>query len=744
MNIRYLRTYTNGSTANGGNYWHEISIYNTSGTKVSTNKTVTTNGSVSSESAGTIKAVTDNNTGTYCSLGEGNIYVQIDLGSIQNCNKVEFLPFWSDGRKYKNFRAQVSTDGSNWVTIAAASQLFSLSSEGLRIYLDNFKGLKIDDTTVSQKSTVAQYPYIDDTQSSRVYYDGTLVWQKVTALDFNFSGSTLSEYTGNAESVTIPSTYYTVTDSDGTIIFTSTAIGIGTSVTKIGDDACSGKTAMTHLSIPSSVKVIGARAFQFCYNLFSVSMGSTPTSIGYCAFALTNISTPSEQMWNAGSLGQGCFAFRNAWNLGGKTKAQAQKLVATNMGKNLSNGGYTGYGCTSGGCCTKLYIYKSSGSDATSCVGTIYGRFGNTLWDYPVAVNSLTSSNNTEGETSNVYVVYNTSGTCIVETKYNINGSTMQSVSTQCTHSASTLGALIDFECRVLVTTSCICEGTLITLADGSKKPIEQITHKDLLLVWNFETGSYDYQYPLVVGSGIHSVNKWRITLEDNSYIDITGNHDIYDPKANIFRKYGNGAIHELPNEPLYVLQNRNTTTYEYKKIVSIEPLVEETKGYCLLTGGTISAFANDIMIGADFLNHTGITKENKFPDSFAMDKQTCYTYDRFKKEIYSNSSKYIVLGLNLNYLNYYYEEGITNFGEIFSPFQPFCLPNKTNNKYICTIGILDKDILIESKHLEDEEITLPPIQDSTKTKWYVVGEYKYLNPGDTYKINFSTLIRSV
>lgn len=40
---------------------------------------------------------------------------------------------------------------------------------------------------------------------------------------------------------------------------------------------------------------------------------------------------------------------------------------------------------------------------------------------------------------------------------------------------------------------NCIVAGTLITLADGTKKPVEDITLDDTLLVFNHETGTYDY-----------------------------------------------------------------------------------------------------------------------------------------------------------------------------------------------------------------------------------------------------------
>ena len=42
----------------------------------------------------------------------------------------------------------------------------------------------------------------------------------------------------------------------------------------------------------------------------------------------------------------------------------------------------------------------------------------------------------------------------------------------------------------------CLIEGTLVTLADGTTKPIEDITYDDELLVWNFYDGKFDKAKP--------------------------------------------------------------------------------------------------------------------------------------------------------------------------------------------------------------------------------------------------------
>ena len=178
-------------------------------------------------------------------------------------------------------------------------------------------------------------------------------------------------------------------------------------------------------------------------------------------------------------------------------------------------------------------------------------------------------------------------------------------------------------------------------------------------------------------------------------------------------------------------------------KVIDIQEIVETVQANSILTGGTITAFANNIRVGFGTLNFARIKNSNSFEKEFQIDKTLCYTYDKFKEEMYDKSRKYLILGLNLHYVDYYNRiaEGLPR---ILAIFDNMLQPETKNNKYVCTVGLLDGNTLIETDHLEDEEIILPEIKAPNKTQWYVVGEYKYLKPGDTYKINFSTLIRAV
>lgn len=72
----------------------------------------------------------------------------------------------------------------------------------------------------------------------------------------------------------------------GDVVIPATFVyGATYDVTSIGDDAFSGCTGLTSISIPSSVTKIGECAFYDCSNLTSINIPSSVTNIGYAAFA---------------------------------------------------------------------------------------------------------------------------------------------------------------------------------------------------------------------------------------------------------------------------------------------------------------------------------------------------------------------------------------------------------------------------------------------------------------------------
>lgn len=92
----------------------------------------------------------------------------------------------------------------------------------------------------------------------------------------------------------------------------------------------------------------------------------------------------------------------------------------------------------------------------------------------------------------------------------------------------------------------CVAEGTLVTLADGSKKPVEKLTGEEMLLAWNLKTGTFDKAKILFIdkdpyktyetvnlyfsdGTNVKVISEhgfWNLTL--NKYVYLDNNASIY------------------------------------------------------------------------------------------------------------------------------------------------------------------------------------------------------------------------
>ena len=76
----------------------------------------------------------------------------------------------------------------------------------------------------------------------------------------------------------------------------------------------------------------------------------------------------------------------------------------------------------------------------------------------------------------------------------------------------------------------CVVDGTLITLADGSQKAVEDLTGEELLLVWNLFTGTFDVA-PIIVNYSefIEEHKTIGLHFSDGTEVRIIDEHAFWD-----------------------------------------------------------------------------------------------------------------------------------------------------------------------------------------------------------------------
>ena len=153
---------------------------------------------------------------------------------------------------------------------------------------------------------------------------------------------------------------------------------------------------------------------------------------------------------------------------------------------------------------------------------------------------------------------------------------------------------------------ACLTKGTLLTLADGSKKAVENITYDDEVRVWNFDKGCYDTAKFLFISQpGLKHDHYIKLTFSDGTILSVTGknsHHHVYNYTDRFFQ----GVNKMEPGTEVFT-ENGVVT------LVSKEWIDEEVEYYNFITEEHINCFANGVLTSSHYGNIYPIDENMKF-----------------------------------------------------------------------------------------------------------------------------------
>lgn len=151
----------------------------------------------------------------------------------------------------------------------------------------------------------------------------------------------------------------------------------------------------------------------------------------------------------------------------------------------------------------------------------------------------------------------------------------------------------------------CLVEGTPITLADRTTKPVEDITYDDDLLVWNFYEGKLDSAKPCWIMKPQTATKYNLCKFSNGSEVGFVGPgenigyHRIYNDETKMFTHTG------VPETPI------GTHTFaedgSFPELVSQEVIQKGVRFYNIGTTKHINLFANGILTSARISNKYAI-----------------------------------------------------------------------------------------------------------------------------------------
>ncbi|MBP3592065.1 MAG: hypothetical protein J6K14_06225 [Clostridia bacterium] len=141
---------------------------------------------------------------------------------------------------------------------------------------------------------------------------------------------------------------------------------------------------------------------------------------------------------------------------------------------------------------------------------------------------------------------------------------------------------------------SCVTGDTLVMLADGTQKRIDQVSYEDQLLVWNFFTGTYDaVSSAIIFYHGDANYDVLNLKFSDGTVVKVINNHGFYDVEQDQFVFITADNVAEFIGHHFTKVDGMNTVAVE---LIGYEMTEEYTGCYSIQ-----SAMHNNFMVEGMF-----------------------------------------------------------------------------------------------------------------------------------------------
>ena len=147
-----------------------------------------------------------------------------------------------------------------------------------------------------------------------------------------------------------------------------------------------------------------------------------------------------------------------------------------------------------------------------------------------------------------------------------------------------------------IYSSNCIAEGTLITLADGSQKAVEDLTGNENLLVWNLNTGTFDSAPIIFIDMEEEAQYEViQLSFSDGTTVDVISEHgfwDFWDVDLNKYVYLDEYAAEYIGHR--FLKQSENCMAEV--TLVDVEINIEVATAYSPVTYGHLCYYVNGML----------------------------------------------------------------------------------------------------------------------------------------------------
>ena len=145
---------------------------------------------------------------------------------------------------------------------------------------------------------------------------------------------------------------------------------------------------------------------------------------------------------------------------------------------------------------------------------------------------------------------------------------------------------------------TCVAEGTLITLADGTQKPVEQLNGNELLLVWNLHTGKFDVAPILFIDSDpAREYEIIHLYFSDGTNVKVIFEHAFWDFDLNQYVFLRNDAAKYIGHWfNKQIIDDDGNLSWFKVQLTDVQIYTEYTTAWSPVTFGHLCYYINGML----------------------------------------------------------------------------------------------------------------------------------------------------
>lgn len=226
---------------------------------------------------------------------------------------------------------------------------------------------------------------------------------------------------------------------------------------------------------------------------------------------------------------------------------------------------------------------------------------------------------------------------------------------------------------------ACVTGDTLVTLADGTQKRVDELTYSDKILAWNLFTGKYmETSASYIVYHGDDDYRVMTLNFSDGTKVKIIGEHGFFDADLNRFVFLREDNLEQYIGHSFVKQDGNGHTTVALE---SYDVAVEHTGAYSLASIACNNVMANGMFSltpveGIDsehFFNFLEVADNMKYDEELLqrdVEKYGLYTYEELSS--YMTAEEFSAFeASNGCYLKIAVEKGYITFAELLAMLAP-------------------------------------------------------------------------